>query len=875
MKRFIWVALVTLLLVPAVGRGETGGTTIGPTALGLVFVNSAESLSSHTRIQRGLDAGAKLDRFPLYWDRVEPTAGSYDWSRQDAALRANEERGLGTLAILLGTSPAHWPEGALPPEQVKLPSIGGGPARDAGSGLMACSTPGTPPARGLYEPIFSDGTDTPATGKAANSQNPWARYVEQAVTRYRPGGSAGLTVRHWEIWNEPDLCHFWGGSVGDYARLLKVAYLVIKNIDSQATVLWGGLALYGPKYEGGDDFLNDLVDTLRDDPMAAAHNGFFDAPAIHQYSTAANGYYFPPRVRAALAGTGWQNKPIWVTESGVPVCDGYPGPDCPSPYRANPAEQAAYIWQNIAYTRLAGTNGPIFHFQLHDDGGNECRAEPPADGFGLVTNEPGVPCVPHTAEPRPAYRAYQLAAEYLSDTELLWADVQPGWVRRVAFYHPATKERRLLVWATSGSNAEAKVPAAGGSARRLTPEGGESTLTPLNGEYALILPRATNQNQPGSNAYTIGGRPYLLIERDTLPPTATIPELPPASPTAFEVRWQVADWGSGVVGGSVEVWVRAGEGAWQPWLTGQGTEGSALFQGTTGVRYRFAVQATDRAGNARTRFTPLTETRVGDSVASVRVSGQVHTLNGQPAPWALVAIGPAGTFADATGHFAFEVPVGRWDVRVQHRRQIVGRLFLATQTFDLVLHPATNPLFNGDFEVPDQTGLSGWEPSGSSPVGREPYPSTQDHALRLATAFAPSPEVPGDGGNGGNATISQEVTVPTGVPHLAFFYQVESEETDGGNGSCSQPGTLHDKFEVIVVRDGVPEYLLCQEGSSTWQPAFLDLSAYAGQTVRLIFNLYESSATRRTSALVDRVMLGTSPVLTEPRFRSYLPLAGH
>lgn len=874
MRRLGMVLGLLLLLVPAAGRGEPGGATIGPTELGLVFVNSAESPSEAARIQRGLDAGAKLDRFPLYWDRVEPTAGNFDWSRQDAALAANEQRGLGTLAILLGTSPAHWPEGALPPEQVKLPPIGGGPARASGAGLMACSTPGTPPARGLYEPIFADGTDSPAPGKPANSQNPWARYVEQAVGRYRPGGSAGLNVRHWEVWNEPDLCHFWGGSVDDYARLLKVAYLVIKNADPQATVLWGGLALYGPKYEGGDDFLNDLVDRLRADSMAATHNGFFDAPAIHQYSTAANGYNFPPRVRAALAGTGWQNKPIWVTESGVPVCDGYPGPDCPSPYRATPAEQAAYIWQNIAYTRLAGTNGPIFHFQLHDDGGNECRAEPPADGFGLVTNEPGVPCVPHTAELRPAYRAYQLAAEYLSDTELLWADIQPGWVRRVAFYHPATKERRLLLWATSGANAEATVPAAGSSARRFTPEGDETTLTPLSGEYELTLPRATNQNQPGSSAYTIGGRPYLLIERDSLPPTATMPELPPISPAAFEVAWQVTDWGSGVANGSVGVWVRADEGAWQPWLTGQGAQGRGFFQGAVGVRYRFALQATDRAGNARTGHTPLAETRVGDSAASVRVSGQVRTLRGLPASWAFVAIGPAGTFADATGHFGFEVPLGRWDVRVQHQRQIVGRLFLTEQTLDLVLSPLSNPLLNGDFEAADETGLSGWEPSGSSPVGREAQPSSQDHALRLATAFVPSAGVPGEGGDGGNATISQEVTVPASAPHLAFFYQVESEETDGGNGSCSQPGVFHDKFEVIVVRDGVPAYLHCQEVGSAWQPAFLDLSAYAGQTVRLIFNVYESSATRRTSALVDRVLLGASPVLAEPRPRAYFPLIG-
>ena len=206
---------------------------------------------------------------------------------------------------------------------------------------------------GLYLPVFSDGTDRPGMGKTANPNNRWARFVDQAVQRYRPGGTRGLHVRYWEIWNEPDLCQFWSGTAAQYAQLLKVAYLAIKNRDPLATVVWGGIAHYEQP-----NFLYDLVSTLRSDAMAAEFGGFFDAAGTHHYAIEENGYGWTA-VSGLLNVAGWGAKPIWVTESGVPVCNDYPGPSCPSPWRATPDEQASYVWQNVAYTRLAG-GGPIF-----------------------------------------------------------------------------------------------------------------------------------------------------------------------------------------------------------------------------------------------------------------------------------------------------------------------------------------------------------------------------------------------------------------------------------------------------------------------------------------------------------------------------------
>ena len=490
-----------------------------PERMGLVFVNSAEDLRSPQRIQRGIDAGAELDRFPLYWHLAEPQPGVFDWSQVDAAIQANLAQGLNTLPIFLGTPPHYFPEPVSVDQVVPMPPVGGGPTREGlqkpGSGPMmenGCTVQGTPPSQNLFVPIFDDGTDIPGPGKSINPNNYWARFIFKAVERYRPGGPAGTAVRYWELWNEPDLCHFFGGSVDEYARMLKVGYLAIEQADPDARMMWGGLALYGPKYEGGQHFLNDLVARLKADPMAVQYSGFFDYPAIHQYSTSTHGYTYKTYIRNALTGTPWRYKPIWVTESGVPVCGSFPGPECPSPYRGTAQDQAAYIWQNIAYSRIGGNEGPIFHFQLHDDCGNIPSPVPPADAFGLITNAPSAPCPPHIAEPRPSYTAYQLAKSYLVDGRFLFSDMPLYGMRRFVVEHEMLNERRTMLWAVYGSNVTYNLQATGSSALVLRPDGSTDVVTPVNGQYTFTLPASTNQNQPGSSTYTIGGYPFLVIE---------------------------------------------------------------------------------------------------------------------------------------------------------------------------------------------------------------------------------------------------------------------------------------------------------------------------------------------------------------------------
>ena len=858
------------------------GAALGISDLGLAFVNSAETNSGTQRIQRGLDTGVTMDRFPIYWEQIEKRLGEFTWTGQDNAIKANEALGMDTLGILLGT-PRHYriggravstslggsfaqvPANLAPPagncnvqeaggecdiigvtnfvlDDVQGTSAEGSetpytPQLKAQSG--SCQRSDGPPAPfGLWNPIFTNGTDEPTTDTRLSPTNPWARFVGAAVARYMPGGTAGTNIRHWEIWNEPDLCHFWSGSPREYARLLKVAYIVIKWVDPQAFVVFGGLAHFA-----NANWMNQMLDELKGDSLSAKYNGFFDAAGTHHYSLAYVGYQYTNRVRKELDGRGWQDKPIWITESGVPVCNDYPGPSCPSPWRATPDEQASYVWQNIAYTRLAG-GGPIFHFMLHDDCGNVVAVDSP-DGFGLAKNESSSFCSPSNAETRLAYSAFKLANEHLTNTEVAWGDIDGFLVRRVAFYHPGTQERRLLTWALSSQQVTGNIPATGTSARMIQMDGTETTLTPTDGTYQVTLAGATNTNWPdGSGGYGRGifGKPVLLIEKDTLAPTASIVNMPTYSPLNFTVTWRVIDWGSGVK--SVSIYAKKGDSDWALWKESAAAYDSAIYNGEVGESYSFAIEAEDRLGHKLEGKTVLAETTVAENSV---VQGKVINPAGENAVGVEVQIGDNTATTDSNGRFAIDVPIGSWNISVNGQLLIRRREFSTSDNLALLYAPSTNAITNGDFE----NDFDSWTKSGSSTSAIEGQTGTSDHALRLASGFVPNDGVPGtEGSDGGNSTVSQRITVPTGRPYLAFAYRVETDEPTGGG----------DGFEVIAIEDGqTPNYMLVQRTGSSWQYRSFNMIQYAGKEITLVFNVYETSPNRRTTALIDLVTLSDVP----------------
>ncbi len=598
-------------------------------AYGLNRISNSEVASvPEAQYQAGLSTGAAWDRWPLYWDRIESTPGVFNWTYQDTAVKGVINHGLQLNAILLGTPgfyhtnrTAEQPVRPTPEAQTYSP--------------MSLDEIQTGVPSGLYQPVFSDNSDIPGPGKTINSANVWARFVATAVHRYKPGSQfaqeagwpPGVGVTHWEMWNEPDLIHFWDGSAEDYARLLKVGYLAAKHTDPNAQVIFGGLAdVYSSQWD--IPYLSAVLDIFDDDPMAAAHNYFHDILAIHNYTYAYRSWRATFIAQRRLNARQLDNE-IWLNESGVPVWDDYPGPVCEptSPFRATMQEQADFIIQSALYAHTAGADN-IFFFSLYDECGNvggnppyfppdQCLSNPPpptyaGDAFGLFRNPANSfsGCSmqhPQPGTPRPAFAAYQVLTQYAGNIYPLWR-ARPGipgsgsglqeWI---AFYQPHTQSRVLGLWALTDEAATAVVPATHSSQSGLlvSPDGSTQTIQATNGVFSITLPAATNHNPPtdvyaGVALFAIGGRPFLLIETDDLPPDVTA-SAPPVAAVNVTLSWTGNDLGSNLL--NFDVTVSENGGPAVPLLSATTAVSTTYAPLTEGSSYTFTVYGRDQAGN--------------------------------------------------------------------------------------------------------------------------------------------------------------------------------------------------------------------------------------------------------------------------------------
>ncbi len=804
----------------------------GNDRFGLCFVSAADSLADEPRYDGALAAGAAWNRWPLYWSWVDKGgySGTHPGGRHDydALVRQDLAHGLTPLVILLGT-----------------------PARYARGGDSAASPATLPPAT-LFEPIFTDGTDEPGPGKKINPANAWASFVFETVERYRPGGwpLRRPGVRHWEIWNEPDYDLFWQGTVEEYHRLLEVGYKSIKTADPEATVLLGGLAFYDKP-----DWLAAFLARAGGD----RNRVYFDVFSFHHYWSIYHSERLLEGSKATLAAYGLGFIPIWVTESGVAVWDDYPATAhdfaAEAPFRATMAEQAAYVIQNVALAFYQGAER-YYHFMLHDDCGDG-----PGSAYGLRQNFTSSVCGPAQGRPRPAYAAYQLAAGEFREVLPLWRE-KSYEQDRVAFYRPGDSSRLVVLWATQGLTTTATLSATGEMARLYWIEPANTlsgtiglsrtaVLTPSQGLYTLDLPPAVARTEisPGDSAYPIGGRPYLLVEADTRSPAAAVLALPPDSPSRFQVGWQGDDKGSGIA--HYDVWVSEDGGPLQIWLENTPAV-EADYTGRPGHSYGFAVQAQDRAGNVGpVPAAPQALTRV---TAGLDVSGVVVGPDAQPVAGAVVSVRGANfqdsrtTGADGTwlplslpaGEYVFETGAPGYETWPAPRRVTVA----ASTTLTLTLAPLENALAAGDFEGDEVWRTWAWQGQVNLPADA----FDGQAAVRLGDGRGETINCPA-GPPGQVWSLEQRLVVPPARPFLSFLYKISTTATT----------TEAAWLEVAVEREGQSR-LLAGPGDLApvpdWQLAVLDLSAWQGQTVQLLFR-----ATRCSdgpfSVTLDRVSAGS------------------
>lgn len=202
---------------------------------------------------------------------------------------------------------------------------------------------------------------TRADSDARGSQAPpddyrdYAAFVTQVVGHFRG------RVRHYQIWNEPNIFPEWGHqpiSPEDYAELLAMAAAAIRQTDPEAVIVLAAMAATtafdGDTTPGGN--LNDLVFLQRLYDAGAAP--YFDVVAVQGY-----GLWSGPTdrrmhplvlnfgrvefVRDLMVYNGDGAKPIWIAEmnwNAVP-----PGQAAPFG-RVTLEEQARYL--PLAFERI-------------------------------------------------------------------------------------------------------------------------------------------------------------------------------------------------------------------------------------------------------------------------------------------------------------------------------------------------------------------------------------------------------------------------------------------------------------------------------------------------------------------------------------------
>ncbi len=320
--------------------------------------DNAVGVNAHIGIAPMVDAAVELGvpwlRFDGNWRDLEPADGQYAWAALDSWVDRARAAGV-NVYLTLAYTPA-W-----------VPRHG--------------DTDGDP------------GNDVP------NASTEWVRFVDRAVRRYRARG-----VTHFGLWNEPNLDHFFEGSIEEYGTLIAVpGAAAVRAACADCTVLGPDLAHVG-------DVDVQLERLLRHIPLATydilAHHIYGGFPETgtqvwdgDRFFNALDQQRFPftrRSLRQVLDAVGWTGE-VWITETG---------------YRADPAgdaqreqNQAIYVRRVIEEMLARAWYTNTFFYEMID-----CRPFQPAcdiDGFGLLrstgTTDLGTASFPADFRQKPAF----------------------------------------------------------------------------------------------------------------------------------------------------------------------------------------------------------------------------------------------------------------------------------------------------------------------------------------------------------------------------------------------------------------------------------------------------------------------------------------
>jgi hypothetical protein len=236
----------------------------------------------------------------------------------------------------------------------------------------------TPSCASLGDTDGSSNNDVPDPTK-------WASYVRQAVAHYR-----GLGVRHFGLWNEPNLSGFFEGTVQQYvSNILVPGFPAVQQGCQDAghddcLVLGPELAHVG---ENADDYLESVLNAM------AAGGLRFDIIAHHIYQDFDTPIYSGDSFLNCLEAKRWFSNRRSLLEvledtglapGGVPVMEVW---ITETGYKCSPATDTAEMaaqqefYQDVLDTMLARawwTN--VFFYEILDSGDT-------LDGYGITRSD--------------------------------------------------------------------------------------------------------------------------------------------------------------------------------------------------------------------------------------------------------------------------------------------------------------------------------------------------------------------------------------------------------------------------------------------------------------------------------------------------------
>lgn len=485
-------------------------------------------------------AGASYDRITFNMNAIATAPNTYTWAAYDAVITDAKAVSMSVLGVLI--APSDFASTACPPNS------------------------GT---------IFRVPTGLDLAWDDPN--NHWARWVFTTVTRYK------ATVRAWEVWNEHNLPVFWCGTEQQLAQLTRISYQAIKAADPSA------LVVSAPIFRGANiEKIARFFEALRDLP-GARENGFYhDVTGYHLY----DGGHCSTFDEIGFLVTNYISpnvglKPMWNSESGIRVREGN------WPEFATREGQAYYLISNYAYSLHKGVD-KYFFWRAIDERGIVQEADYDA-AWGLLE---------FNGAPRPAYQTYQTVAQYLP-TRVEWSvrrfgnrfadNRENGPVSRITYYN--TNLGRVSVLFNITNTAQIYTfTAVMSNATFVSPEGALEVRQPVSGSHVLAMPASTDFRGNFPQCQT-PGRPVIIIEADTAPPTATLQTAPLTITTGLTLTWSSADAPDGSGMWWHDVQVRKNDGPWQTLrdeVSGTALRFDAPPEPAT---YAFRIRPRDRAGN--------------------------------------------------------------------------------------------------------------------------------------------------------------------------------------------------------------------------------------------------------------------------------------